>query len=46
MSGSYRNLAALASGEDSDLAAGSPLVLTDTRTATSRNSMESSRQPR
>lgn len=49
MSGSFRNLAALAAGDDSDivnLAAGGPLFMTDTRAGASRNSVESAKQAR
>lgn len=49
MSGSFRNLAALASGDDPDLAnlsAGGPLQFSESRTKNSRNSVESSRPSR
>ena len=49
MSGSFRNLAALASGDDSELvnlSAGGPLSFSDTRARASRNSLESSKHAR
>ena len=49
MSGSYRNLAALAAGDDDEvggLAAGGPLSFADNRSRASRISVESSKQSR
>ena len=46
MSGSFRNLAALASGDDGEIAnlsAGGPLSFSESRARASKNSVESSR---
>jgi hypothetical protein len=49
MSGSFRNLAALAAGDDGEfgnLSAGGPLSFSENRTRASKNSVESSNKPR